>query len=71
MEVTYGGGGRRESQHVGQTTGSDHGERRGCRVLATNSNRMNPKVIRIVFLKDVQGMGGGGGENGIFQYKPY
>lgn len=70
MEVTYGGGGRRESQHVGQTTGSDHGERRGCRVLATNSNRMNPKVIRIVFLKDVQGMGGGG-ENGIFQYKPY
>ncbi len=54
----YRTAGRSEKQQVGQTTGSDNGARRGCCVLTTNASKMNPKVIRTVLLKDVQGMGG-------------
>lgn len=35
----------------------DHGDRRGYNVLTTNSNKMNPKMIRAVFPKDIWGMG--------------
>lgn len=45
-----------ESQQLGEATAFDNVDTRACSLLTTNPNKMHPKGVRTVFLRDVQGV---------------